>query len=203
MGENNEALSIFKNDSTFQIGSQSIYYELIWTNTGTTQSNPPTVIVRDANYKKILTEVDTTFGGQSGSTTGLGVTKCYAKHCYGTTTTTSFSPPIAGIPRDSDIVIELIRDGETKSYLIHTPKHQINYFIEHKPDKSGYSKCVGTPNEVYKVSGVKKLKCGQYSFETTPIFEVFTSNFGYDSDSTIWASSIVRDGFDNNGNKLP
>ena len=161
--------------------------------TGNTYSNPPTVTVKDTDNNVLLTEVDATFGGQSGSKTGLGATPCYAKHCYGTTTTTTFTAPIAGIPRDTDIVIELTRDGETKSYEIHTPKSQINYYIDHKPDKSGYSKCKsGSGTDQYKVSGVTKTKCKINLFATTPIFEVFTSNFGYNSDDTIWDSSVVR-----------
>ena len=198
LNEDNEAISIFKNDSTIQIGTQSTYHTIRYVNVqGTVYSNPPTVTVTDTMGKRLLTKADTTFSSQSGSLTGSGgvggVSKCYAKHCYGTATTTSFSPPIAGIPRDSDIIIKLTRDGETKSYEVHTPKSQFNYFIEHKPDKSGSGKCVaGSGSEQYKISGVTYSKCKSNVFVTTPIFEVFSSNFGYNSDDTIWASSIIR-----------
>ena len=146
----------------------------------------PTVVIKDADGIPIITEnyqpkVTTITPDFQTGVLDDGM-KCGSKHCYGTKDTRSCSAPLSGIPRDADIVIELSRDGETKSYEIHTPKTQFNYYLDQQTNYLLSHDCTSFPYG----------KCqGLYSYER-PIFEIFTSNFGYNSDDTIWDSAVVR-----------
>mgnify|MGYP006428892545 CR=1 FL=1 len=189
LGEDSYAVSIFKNDSTIQVCGNSHFYKQLGFGTqvqATTNSNNPTVVIKDVdgipiiteNYQTIATTIKPDFQGDIKDDN----MSCGSKHCFGTIDTRSCSAPIMGIPRNADIVIEVKRDGETKSYEVHTPKTQFNYYLDQK------------------VSEVKNYKCTSYPYGkcqglyqvTIPIFEVFTSNFGYNSDDTIWDSAVVR-----------
>ena len=180
LDENNQAVSIFKNDSTIQVCGNSLYVKQVLQPTQTSYSKNPTVEVKDVDGVSLLTEIST-LNPYQGGVVSDGMS-CGKKHCYGTIATQSCSAPITGIPRDADIVIEVKRDGETKSYDIHTPKTQINYYLEHKVSESKGTAC----------ATMHYGKCGGQYLTVTPLFEVFSSNFGYNSDDTIWASSIIR-----------
>jgi hypothetical protein len=182
LGENNEALSIFKNDSTIQVCGVSKYFQFAYGKTGTIKSNNPSVVVREA-------VASDNYFAETGSNLSIKGTdnpnlSCNKKHCYGSTATTYCSAVTSGIPRDTDIVIDVKRDGETKSYEIHTPKSQINYYVEQKASEHAKYVC--------NMWSSQHSGCDKPAIAFYDIFEVFSSNFGYNSDDTIWDNSVVR-----------
>ena len=182
LGDDSYAVSVFKNDSTIQVCGTSEYFQFAYAKTGKIKSINPSVVVREA-------VASDNYFAETGSNLNIKGTdnpnlSCNSKHCYGSTATTYCSAVTSGIPRDTDIVIELTRGGETKSYDIHTPKSQINYYVEQRASQHAKYVC--------------NAYSGQHSGCDAPaivfydIFEEFRSNFGYDSADTIWNSAVVR-----------
>ena len=188
LGEDSYAVSIFKNDSTIQVCANSHFYKFknpgtfntgIGGTSATTYSVNPTVEIRDADGIPIVTKVTATKPVPNILDEDM---PCGSKHCYGTRDLRQCSSALSGIPRNADIIIDVKRDGETKSYEVHTPKSQFNYYLDTQVSEVKSFNCKSFPYG----------KCqGKYQI-VTPIFEVFTSNFGYNSDDTIWDSSVVR-----------
>ena len=180
LNQSNNAISIFKSDSTIKMCGTSEHFKFKYGMGGTTVSNNPSVTVRNSD-NVILAQIGSNLTINESISDNLQKT---GKHNYGSIVTSYCSETMSGIPRDSDIVIELKRDGETKSYEVHTPKSQINYHIDQKTTKEAKYVCArDDPNS----NG-----CATPTTVWSDIFEQFSSNFGYSSGSTIWDSAVVR-----------
>ena len=163
-----KAISIFKNDSTIQICGSSIYQKESSRapHLGLKTNSPPSVLVKDTK-DNVLSSVDfNAINAKAGIAEGRNV-----KSWYGITFVNSCSDKIDGIPRDTDIII--LVDGQ--SYSVHTPKSQINYYLNSNLEIEINSD--GQKKENY--NGI----CNEYKkqFYCSTIFtEVATSNFGYE-----------------------
>jgi hypothetical protein len=163
-----KAISIFKNDSTIQICGSSIYQKESSRspNPGLKTNSPPSVLVKDTKDNVLSTVDFNAINAVAGKAEGRNV-----KHWYGVTFVNSCSDKIYGIPRDADIII--LVDGQ--SYSVHTPKSQINYYLNSNLEIEINSD--GQKKENY--NGI----CNEYKkqFYCSAIYtEVATSNFGYE-----------------------
>jgi len=194
LDENNEALSIFKNDSTIKICGSGEWHQPKYVQYVTYMSHNPTVIIKDTDGN-VLADISTPVNPFLNS--GLWLLHNFdintdnrkpsgfedidydpyvvryppsSSELKGVTSSSMCSNSVSGIPRDTDIVIELHRESEIKSYTVHTPKSQINYYLEQGVDKRGH----------YTNGG------GWASYDNIEHIETFRSNFGYDSDLEKW-----------------
>ena len=131
LDENNDAISIFKSDSTLQVCGNSIIdkqgfgndfrFKSIGRYTAPIQtSNPPIVTVTDPSktieYAKIQFSPESTVeGNKSGN----------ARHWYGISETSSCSEKIQGIPRGTEVLFNF----DTNSIKVKTPLSQKNYHL--------------------------------------------------------------------------
>lgn len=136
LDEANNAINIFKDDSTIQICGMSAVAEIPYEGWKRWYSDNPRVTVKvPMTYNELSVPVETIidFDYQTPPTNA----KCNSKHCFGILNINdSCSAKVDGIPRNTNVIIGLDYDDNSKDieYNITTPLTQKNYFVSDKFD---------------------------------------------------------------------
>ena len=132
----NQAIEVFKNDSTIQLCGKSSVEEIRYKGWVREVTDVPTVTVTNA-YSSILVpqQNEPDWNGKSYiefEPTLADIPRFKGKHLFDTVTVKdSCSEKYSGIPRDTDIVIEVVDSINGRSfYEVHTPKSQFNYYLD-------------------------------------------------------------------------
>jgi len=161
LNEYDEAISVFKNDSTIQVCGSSMNQQGSTSKTpklGLTTVSLPSVVIKDLDGN-VLANVDFTASNASA----IDRTTTYKNSC---------SEKIDGIPRDSDVIFTV--DG--KDYPVHTPKSQTNYSIDQGLQlvDTGVINNLGNTREASCTVYRNSWHC-DYAYEPS----IPTSNFGF------------------------
>ena len=140
LDEANNAINIFKDDSTIQICGMSTLQEIPYKGWQQTKTDSPIVTVKIPMTRNIQSTpvpfiVISDFEPQDPKKPSFG-----SNHWFGNLSTlSSCTEKIDGIPRNTNIIIELDYADNTrdKKYELKTPLSQKNYYVY---DKLGFSK---------------------------------------------------------------
>lgn len=131
----NQAIEVFKNDSTIQLCGVANVEEVRYQGWIREKAKVPLVTVTNA-YSSILVpqQNEPDWNGKSYIEfipKDAEIPRFKGKHLFDTVTVeNSCSPKYEGIPRDTDIIIEVVDSFNGRTfYEVHTPKSQFNYYI--------------------------------------------------------------------------
>ena len=141
----NSAIQIFKNDSTFQICGASTIQEIPYRGYVTYKTDTPSVVIKQS-YQTFPTSTDYVLpilvDDISFNPSEAKADKKKSRHDFGNVyTKSSCSEKVSGIPRDTNIVIEVTTNGIKESFGVHTPKSQFNFHINAELAGEIKSKC--------------------------------------------------------------
>lgn len=130
----NNAIEVFKNDSTIQICGSSSVEEIRYQGWTYKTTDVPLVNVKNAYTSLLIPDQNKPdWNGISYieyTPSKVSIPKFGGKHFFDTVTAqNSCSEKYEGIPRDTDIIIEVLDNNGRNFYEIHTPLHQFNYYL--------------------------------------------------------------------------
>ena len=198
LDEANNAINIFKDDSTIQICGMATKQEIPYKGWQTDKTENPRVYVKvPMTYNELSvpskTIIDFTFTSENPK-----IPK-YKKHWFSNlAVATSCSEKIDGIPRNSDIIIGLDYNGVDRDveYEIKTPLTQKNYYIHEKLQSSKYPVSNDKGNRIIAYAYAVSYGGSESNFIEDSSLDLFNQNqdiSGYSRSVTQSSQASERD----------